>query len=103
MGVKLRGWDNVFRPTYGQGDLGRIYERLRKRAYRAQRKADRLNEAWNEAVNTGDWKEVDRIDDLLVGMTISSTWERNLYLQGVKDALNGVYDDAHELDLGWEG
>ena len=102
--IKLRGRDALWRASYGQGDMGRIYERLRKRAYRRWRRGE---DVWDKAMSTDEWQDAERyenqwLDGIQSGTYISEE-QRDAYLQGVRDALNAVYDESvHEGADHWE-
>jgi hypothetical protein len=105
--MKTYDRDDVRLPaSYGHGNLGRIYERLRKRSYRSYRRVDELfdrmdelNDAWfktgwgtperhdvHQDLNEIMW----RIDTLIDESEIVNEHDHHIYLRGVKDALDAV-------------
>jgi len=72
--------------SHGHGDLGRIYERLRKRSARSHiRHGDGHFNAWGEKLNDGPvWGG----DDDSIGMWDSA--DHGAYVAGVKAALAAV-------------
>lgn len=66
--------------TKGEGDLGRIYEKLRKRSYR------RAVRSYQETF----YLSADQFGDWLEENTYWSDADHEVYVQGVRDALKEV-------------
>lgn len=87
--------------SYGWGDIGRIYERLRKRSYRAWLVGERTFWAMHDAHGSDAYEAARNAWDVLIledsPVPFVSDDEHAAYVAGVKDALAAIQAELTHL------
>jgi len=81
--------------SYGKGDLGRIYEKLRKRSARRHQESEAgwaAFDEWEREVgsNLSYTEYEDQADSLIATIDNYTTQEHRAYVRGVREALEAV-------------